>query len=99
MLDEDNFELEVQLGELQFNVEGTYTHSGDDIDLVFNTVLIELYLELGLTMIDASTILTSLEAWGKLEEVVTNIIKSNSEKKIFVNIDDIDEEEDVLGDY
>ena len=99
MLDEDNFELEVQLGELQFNVEGTYSHQGEEINLVFNTVLLELYLEVGLITIDASSILTGLEAWGKLEEAVSGMIKSAPDTKVFVNIDDIDEDEDVLGDY
>ena len=95
---EEIFEFKIKIGDLDFEVNGTYIIESDDIEIIFETVLLKLFINNQESIIDADSILTALDGWGKLEESVKGQLVIDKNDDMFVNIDDVDED-DILGDY
>ena len=67
---EDTFELNIVLGELEFEVTGTYSIELDEYDVIFNSTFVTIYVDNQELTINAEPILNSLDSWGKLEETI-----------------------------
>ena len=95
---EETFNLTTNIGELEFEVSGTYNLIDDEPEINYEIVLLKIFINQEYVLIDAIQILNSLDAWSKLDKNIIAIYETQQHDKIFVNIDDIDED-DILGDY
>ncbi len=91
---EQSFNKILTVGELDFTVSGVYIEL-DEIEVIFETTTVMVLYEHKNITIDAENIITSLDAWGRFEELIIGEFNDNDGS--YLNIDDINEE-DILGD-
>ena len=98
---EDTFDLKLILGELDYELTGTYTIELDTnlIEVNYDTIFVRIYANQDSCLVDAIPIINSMNGWPKIDSEVEKILLDEQTSKTFVNIDDIDEEVDILGDY
>jgi hypothetical protein len=61
------FNETILIGELQFEVSGSYSEEDSISPLNFDSVSLSLTIDSGTITFDATELLDSLDAWGKLE--------------------------------
>lgn len=96
---EDVYDYSIRIGELDFDVTGSYViKDNNDVDISHDDVFIRVTKDHEEIEINGEIILTSLDAWGVLEDEITLKIKYSIENNNVISINDVDEE-DILGDY
>lgn len=91
---EQTFNKVLSVGDLEFTATGVYIES-DEIEVVFETVTVEVEHDHEMITIDAELIISALNSWNLLDELIIGEFKEDDGSDL--NIDNITEEE-ILSD-